>query len=74
MYREHPDFADFDFDAPSNIRGVPGNRLGTGVENIHNQITQEWNVFAAENPLATGGEIESFASRIDATYEGYWWR
>lgn len=74
MYRGHPDFAGLDFDAPSNIRGVAGNRVGSGVENIHNQITQQWNQFAAENPCASGSEIEDFASRIDETFGGYWWR
>lgn len=74
MYRDHPEFANFDFDAPSNIRGVPGNRAGSGTANVHNHVTQEWNEFAAANPNATASQIEAFANRIDATFEGYWWR
>lgn len=74
MYRDHPGFSDFDFDAPSNIRGVPGNRVGTGEANIHSHITNEWNRFAAQHPNATRAQIENFATRIDAQFEGYWWR
>jgi hypothetical protein len=81
MYRDHPEFADFDFDAPGNIRGVPGNRtelpggeLATGPANIHNLITQRWNQFARDLPNATRPEIEDFAGRINAEFEGYFWR
>ncbi len=74
MYRGDPRFAGFDFDGPSNIRGVPGNRSGTGTANIHNQITQDWARFVADNPCASRSEIEDFASTIDERYEGYWWR
>lgn len=35
-YREHPEFGNFDFDDPSNIRGVKGPRADV---NIHQQIT-----------------------------------
>ena len=31
-YRDHPEFKDFDFDAPSNIRGIRGSRAE---ENLH---------------------------------------
>ncbi|MBW3613907.1 MAG: hypothetical protein KY439_01170 [Actinobacteria bacterium] len=74
MYRDRMDFADFHFDAPDNILGVPGNRAGTGVQNIHNQVTQRWGDFARSNPNASRAEIEAFAERIDVDFEGYWWR
>jgi hypothetical protein len=74
MYRDHPEFQGSDFDAPSNIVGVAGNRAGLGVGNIHNQVTQMWAGFAEENPGASRAMIESFAGRVDATFEGYWWR
>lgn len=74
MYRDHLEFENFDFDAPSNIRGVAGNRAGIGSANVHNLITNDWNDFAAGNPSATRAEIEDFANRIDAAYEGFWWR
>jgi hypothetical protein len=70
MYTEHPGFSDFDFNAPSNIRGVPGSRVDFGVANIHNHVTQMWNDFAD----ATRAMIEEFAGRVDATFEGFWWR
>src|SRR5262249_53861945 len=41
-YREHPEFKDFDFDAPKNIQGVKGSRSD---ENIHQDITNAWAVF-----------------------------
>jgi hypothetical protein len=74
MYTDHPEFSEFDFNAPSNIRGIPGNRVGLGVENIHNQVTQMWNDFADTNPNASRAMIEEFASRVNSTFEGYWWR
>jgi hypothetical protein len=74
MYRDQPEFQDFDFDAPSNIAGVPGNRAGLGVGNIHNQVTQMWADFAEANSNASRSMIEGFATRVRATFEGYWWR
>jgi len=74
MYRDHPEFQGFDFNAPSNTVGVPGNRAGLGVANIHNQVTQMWADFAEANPGASRSMIEGFASRVQAAFEGYWWR
>ncbi|MCL2395822.1 MAG: TIGR02269 family lipoprotein [Acidimicrobiaceae bacterium] len=74
IYRNDPRFEDFDFDAPSNIRGVPGNNEGLGVANIHNQVTQMWKEWQKANPNATRPQIEAFAQRVNAQFEGFWWR
>jgi hypothetical protein len=73
MYSDQQ-YADFDMHQPANLRGIPGNRVGVGVENIHNQITHAWNEFAASHPFASQAEIDAFAARIDAQFEGFWWR
>jgi hypothetical protein len=71
MYADNPEFSKFDFAAPSNIQGVPGNRVGFGVANIHNQVTQMWNDFVAANPGTSRAMIEDLASRVSATFEGF---
>ncbi|MFI9811791.1 RHS repeat-associated core domain-containing protein [Saccharothrix variisporea] len=72
-YRNHPEFKDFDFDAPSNILGVPGSRVPGPVTNVHQHITNAWRDFRVQNPNATRAEIEAFAERVDAQFEGFWW-
>lgn len=69
-YRDHPDFADFDFHDPSNLVGVQGSRSDN---NIHQQITNEWSDFQRQNPNATRAEIEAFRDQIDSRYSDYWW-
>ncbi|MDX3193477.1 DUF6531 domain-containing protein [Streptomyces sp. MN03-5084-2B] len=72
-YRNDPQFSGFDFDAPGNVRGVPGSRQPGPVTNVHQQITNEWDTFQRQNPNASRQEIEAFAERIDAQFEGWWW-
>lgn len=69
-YRDHPDFKDFDFDAPENIRGVKGSRSDV---NIHQNITNDWADFRKTYPNATREQIEEFAEVIDILYEQHWW-
>ena len=69
-YRDHPDFADFDFHDPSNLVGVQGSRSDN---NIHQQITNEWSEFQRQNPNATRSEIEAFRDAIDSKYADAWW-
>jgi hypothetical protein len=73
MYRDHSAFKDFDFDAPENIRGVPGSRTGSRVQNVHQDITNRWSQFSKDSPDATREAIEQFASRIDEEFQGFWW-
>lgn len=73
MYRNHPEFRDFDFDAPSNIRGVQGSRIPGPKTNHHQHITDRWNKFARDNPNANRGQIEQFARRIDEEFSGFFW-
>ncbi|MCX3064245.1 golvesin C-terminal-like domain-containing protein [Streptomyces beihaiensis] len=72
-YRDHPEFQDFDFDAPSNMRGVPGSRMGSRGANVHQEITNQWKWFGDMNPSATRAEIEDFAQQIDRGYGAYFW-
>lgn len=72
-YRNHPEFKDFDFDAPENIRGVPGSRLPGRTTNHHQQITNRWDEFARANPNASRSDIEKFAERVDAEFIGSYW-
>ncbi|MGP3952381.1 DUF6531 domain-containing protein [Streptomyces sp. 7N604] len=72
-YRGHPEFADFDFDHPSNMRGILGSRSGSRATNHHQDITNHWADFRAANPNATRAEIESFARTIDEGYRDYYW-
>ncbi|HST47873.1 DNRLRE domain-containing protein [Jatrophihabitans sp.] len=70
-YREHSEFQDFDFDAPSNIRGVQNHLSG---DNVHNRITQTWAKFQKQYPNATRSQIERFAKRVDRGYGQRYWR
>lgn len=70
-YREHPEFKDFDFDAPSNIQGVKGSRADV---NIHQEITNRWAEFRRTNPNATRAQIEAFAREIDVQFQQHWWQ
>ena len=69
-YRDHPEFSAFDFDAPSNIRGVPNWRSGN---NVHQEITNRWTKFQAKHPRANRRDIEKHAKRIDKDYGGRYW-
>ncbi|MEU4742211.1 RHS repeat-associated core domain-containing protein [Actinosynnema sp. NPDC023658] len=73
MYRNHPEFKDFDFDAPSNMRGVQGSRVPGNTTNHHQQITNRWDEFSRNNPNASRGQIEKFARRIDEEFLGTFW-
>ncbi len=76
-YRNHPEFKDFDFDAPSNIRGVPGSRTNLPnhgrADNHHQDITNNWTTFRTQNPNAGRAQIEEFARRIDEQFAGSYW-
>ncbi|MGX1909830.1 DUF6531 domain-containing protein [Streptomyces phaeochromogenes] len=72
-YRGHPDFADFDFDHPSNMRGILGSRSGGRATNHHQDITNHWADFRTANPNASRAEIESFARTIDEGFRDYYW-
>ncbi|MFC9686249.1 DUF6531 domain-containing protein [Streptomyces sp. NPDC056948] len=72
-YRGHPEFADFDFDHPSNMRGILGSRSGGRATNHHQDITNHWADFRAANPNASRAEIESFARTIDEGFRDYYW-
>lgn len=69
-YIGHPEFQDFDFHQPSNIRGIRG---AFSTPNDHQVITSEWNRFADDHPHATRAEIEAFAAYVDSTYSHFWW-
>jgi Pretoxin HINT domain len=73
-FRERPDFAGFDFDAPSNMRGIPGSRMNSRLANVHQEITNQWKWFGDMNPNATRADIEDFADRVDRGYGDYYWR
>ncbi|MCX4632729.1 ricin-type beta-trefoil lectin domain protein [Streptomyces sp. NBC_01443] len=73
-YRDHPEFSDFDFDAPSNMRGVPGSRMKSRGANVHQNITDQWRYFKDMNPNPTRAQIEDFAGQIDRGYGDYFWR
>ncbi|WP_253890911.1 Hint domain-containing protein [Actinokineospora diospyrosa] len=72
-YRNHPEFVDFDFDAPSNIRGIPGGRMKSRGANVHQDITLQWKYFKETNPNATRAQIEAYAAQIDRGYSAYFW-
>ncbi|MEW2291380.1 RHS repeat-associated core domain-containing protein [Streptomyces sp. NPDC006743] len=72
-YRGHPEFKDFDFDAPSNMRGVPGSRMKSRGANVHQEITNQWKWFRDTNPDPTRAQIEDFAGQIDRGYGAYFW-
>ncbi|MFF3920719.1 hypothetical protein ACFYZB_46510 [Streptomyces sp. NPDC001852] len=72
-FRDHPEFAGFDFDAPSNMRGIPGSRMQSRLANVHQDITNQWKWFGDMNPNATRAEIEDFADQIDRGYGAYYW-
>ncbi|MGE5827666.1 MAG: polymorphic toxin-type HINT domain-containing protein, partial [Micromonosporaceae bacterium] len=71
-YRNHAEFRGFDFDAPRNIRGVPGSRAGRG-NNIHQSITNRWSAYQRVFPYASRVSIERRAARIDRVYARYYW-
>ncbi|MEU1763309.1 hypothetical protein, partial [Micromonospora sp. NPDC005652] len=73
-YRSHPEFAGFDFDAPSNVRGLPGSRMKSRGANVHQDITNQWKWFKDLNPNPTRTQIESVAAQIDRGYGAYFWR
>ncbi len=73
-YRDHPEFGDFDFDSPSNIRGIPGSRMKSRGANVHQDITNQWAWFRDTHPNPTRAQIEEFAENIDRGYGAYWWR
>jgi RHS repeat-associated protein len=68
-YKDHPDFKDFDFHQPSNLKGVKGNRTDM---NTHQRITNEWEEFGRQNPNATKVQIEDFANQLDTKYANDW--
>ncbi|MFI8891026.1 polymorphic toxin-type HINT domain-containing protein [Streptomyces paradoxus] len=72
-YRNHPEFGDFDFDAPSNMRGVPGSRMKSRGANVHQEITNQWKWFHDMNPNPSRAQIEDFAGQIDRGYGAYFW-
>ncbi|MFD8308906.1 polymorphic toxin-type HINT domain-containing protein [Streptomyces sp. NPDC059690] len=72
-YRNHPEFQDFDFDAPSNMRGLPGSRMNSRGANVHQEITNQWKWFRDMNPNPTRAQIEDFAGQIDRGYGAYFW-
>lgn len=76
-YRGHPEFKDFDFDAPSNIRGVKGWRAvdsGLARANYHGEITEWWRQFRIKFPQASRSQIEQFAAQIDKGYARNYFR
>ncbi|MFB8753091.1 polymorphic toxin-type HINT domain-containing protein [Streptomyces parvulus] len=72
-YRNHPEFGDFDFDAPSNMRGLPGSRMKSRGANVHQEITNQWKWFHDMNPNPSRAQIEGFAGQIDRGYGAYFW-
>jgi RHS repeat-associated protein len=72
-YRGDPQFAGFDFDAPSNMRGVPGSRMNSRGANVHQEITNQWKWFRDLNPNPTRAQVEDFAAQIDRGYGAYYW-
>ncbi|WP_406401961.1 polymorphic toxin-type HINT domain-containing protein [Streptomyces sp. NBC_00879] len=72
-YRNHPEFGGFDFDAPSNMRGVPGSRMKSRGANLHQEITNQWKWFHDMNPNPSRAQIEDFAGQIDRGYGAYFW-
>ncbi|MFJ6704960.1 MULTISPECIES: hypothetical protein [unclassified Streptomyces] len=72
-YRDDPQFEGFDFDAPSNMRGIPGSRMQSRGANVHQEITNQWKWFGDMNPNASRAEIEDFAAQIDRGYGAYYW-
>ncbi|SCF30097.1 intein C-terminal splicing region/intein N-terminal splicing region/RHS repeat-associated core domain-containing protein [Micromonospora chokoriensis] len=72
-YRNHPEFDDFDFDSPANMRGVQGSRAGPG-NNIHQQITNMWADFQRAAPNASRSSIEMFAGHIDNLFGQHYWK
>ena len=69
-YRDHPEFRDFDFHAPSNIQGVKGSRADV---NLHQDVTNLWADFRKANPQATRAQIEDFAQEMDVRFQKHWW-
>ena len=69
-YRGHPEFNDFDFDGPENVRGVSSSRNGF---DVHQQLTDEWSSFRQTTPNATRAQIEQFANGLDAKYGSTYW-
>ncbi|MEV0387957.1 SpvB/TcaC N-terminal domain-containing protein [Nonomuraea sp. NPDC050643] len=73
VFRDHPDFKDFDFHNPTNLRGVAGSRMNDRTKNIHQDITTDWERWRANNPNATRAQIEEFAKKIDEKYSAHYW-
>jgi len=73
-YRDDPQFAGFDFDSASNMRGIPGSRMQSRGANVHQEITNQWKWFRDMNPSASRAQVEDFAAQIDRGYGAYYWR
>jgi hypothetical protein len=71
IYRDHPEFTDFDFDHPDNIRVVSSGR-GISVA-THSQVTEVWGNWQDDNPNPTREQIEQMADAVDETFEDDWW-
>ena len=72
VYRDHPEFQDFDFHAPSNIRGLQNRHAGPG-NNVHSRVTTVWGKFRRQNPHASRRHVERFANQVDRGYGGRYW-
>lgn len=70
-YRDHPEFKQFDFDAPSNLQGIKGSRSDV---NRHQPVTNEWEAFRKANPNAPRSQIEAFAGKMDQKYAAEWFK
>jgi RHS repeat-associated protein len=77
-FKEHKEFKNFDFDDPTNIRGVSGHKNIDGSTgqafDIHGQITKEWEAFRKANKGATRAQIEAFADKIDKKHGKTYWK
>jgi hypothetical protein len=68
---DHPEFQDFDFHQPSNIKGVKGARADI---NTHQDITNSWEDFHRDFPNANRAQIEAFSHHIDEVFYDHWFR
>jgi RHS repeat-associated protein len=74
-YRDthHPEFLDFDFDAPENIQPISGSS-SVPRNNLHQKLTNDWKEFQETHEGATRAEIEQFADKMDEKYHDLWYR
>lgn len=70
-YMDHPQFREFDFHNPTNIRGVRGSR---STPNTHQKITNLWEDFHRDFPNATRSQIEAFAHHVDELFYPDWFK